>query len=343
MKGCRHADWVEVSDSSNVNLIDPGRLERLVKTLRSPVHQYPQIVACMGGEEKRHAVAHLFHKSTHLLEPRPHGLAELHVDVSRSDLNHPVFFVDCAPAATLPVRKDHCKCHEKKSSVQTAGAGSQCSTENTVLTRLIFPFLDAICIFADDFNGLDAVLAHLEEWTAGEVAATLPWKVRPRVSIVTFAPLTSEALREQKVFNSRLRAIKSRRHFSSVRLVRFWPRSTPVGRYKAVEQLLLHDELGTARVRRKSERFLFAAHHLPFLFSQALLHVGRTSDRPFDFIAASRALRPLPPDYADQLSAFLRLAVEKSLPFEVIASIVASSIVMDAYPPTHHGESIPRV
>ena len=99
MKGCRHAGWVEVSDTADVRLVDPRRLHRLVSSLDNPDCRHPQILVCIGGEVKRRAIGHLFHKHDFLQSQTLHGLANLHIDASCSHLEHPVLFADCTPEA----------------------------------------------------------------------------------------------------------------------------------------------------------------------------------------------------------------------------------------------------
>ena len=337
MKACHHASWVEVSDTSEFRLVNPGRFDRLVHKLSNPTRQYPQIVFCVGGEEKQRAIDCLFPEHDIAANRPAPSLANLHIDGSRTHLENPFLFVDCSPQATLPVKKRGRKCHENRSS-RVAWTLPRPRAETVILTRLLFPFVDCLCVFADDLGDLNAVFAYLEEWTAGDVATSLPWKARPRVCVITFAPLTPEAHEEQRAFNSRLREIKFRRHFSSVRLVRFWPRSTGAARDRALRQLVLHDELAIARKRRKEDRVLFAAHHLSWFFSRALVHVAKTLHDPFDFITESRLPRPVPSGYSDQLSTFLELAHRHDIPFQTVAAVVASSIAFDAYPSSAHGE-----
>lgn len=338
MKGSQQAGWIEVADATDVRLVDSGRFDRLVGTLPDPSRQFPQTVFCIGGQEKRRAIDHFF-PGHDLQQVRPSldGLADLHLDISRSHLDSPIFFVDCTLEGLVRV-----KTRTGQRSRKPSGPHSSVLTfprrNNTILTRLLFPFADVICVFADDLGGLDVALTYLDAWSAGEIAATTPWRARPRVSIVTFAPLTPEAYEEQKRFNSRLRAIKYRRHFSMVRLMRFWPRSTAAGRDAALRRSILHDELATARARRKSERVLFSAQHLSWFFSRAVVHVTEKAHEPFDFIKASRSLRPLHSRYADQMGKFLRLASCHDIDADIVTEMVASSIVLDAYPPATHSE-----
>lgn len=259
------------------------------------------------------------------------GLADLHLDHSRSDLPNPLLFADCTLDGRIPIRTQAGQRLKTKLADSTSALCPK-KANNTVLTRLVFPFVDVIAIFADDLGGLDAVLKYLEDWSTGEVAATTPWKARPRVVVITFELETSEAVQRKKAFNSQIRAVKHRRHFSAVRLTQCSPRSSAAAR-----RSVLDDELRAAIGHRKSERVLFTAQHLSWFFSRAVAHVNDKPHEPLDFIAASRFLRPLDYRYTDQLRMFLRLAADHSIDDETVTQMIASSIVLDAYPPSAHG------
>lgn len=60
MAGCRHTDWVELSATTrHLRLSDPARLHRLVGQLERAAKQYPQIVLCLGKEEKRKLISQI--------------------------------------------------------------------------------------------------------------------------------------------------------------------------------------------------------------------------------------------------------------------------------------------
>lgn len=336
MEACDHTSWVEFSTSHMPSLIDTGRLDRLVKVLDAPTRQRPQIVACVGHAGKRRAMSQWFPGYVAPSEP-PRVHTALHLDATRDHIEYPLFFVDCSPEAPIPVREESWMCHGTMS--RDAARALPCSpNKSTVFAGKLLPFVDVLCIFADDFDNLEHVLALLEEWTARNSASTMrPWKARPRASIVTFAPLTSNALREQRAFTSRLRAIKRRRHFSSIRLVRFWPRSTVAARDRALKDLILCEDLTIVRDRRLSDRTLFSAQHLSWFFTQAVHH--RNGPHQFNFVTASRLSRPVPVHFYDLLREFFRLARDHMLPYETIAKVIASAIILDAYPSSAHGKA----
>lgn len=316
--------------------MDPKRLDHLISELPDPDRQRPQIVACVGSAWKRRALNHFFpgHDGAH--KPPLDGLADLYRDSSRSHLNHPILFADCTLDGSLQV-KARVGAGQSRGQYSDAWASPPPALTHTILTRLIFPFSDVICIFADDFGGLTPVLASLVSWTEDIVATDIPWRARPRVCVISCAPLTKETVHEQKEFDERIRQIKYCGHFSSVRRMRFWPRTSDKSLDRALRQFVLDNELVSACVQRQANHVMFTATHLSWFFTRAVANVAKSPPQPFAFLATSRVLRPLPAHYPDQLAAFLRLTIEHNVPFEVIATVIASSILLDAYPPAAHG------
>lgn len=334
MPPCRHPSWLEVSDVAACRLIDSGRLGRLVKTLRDPSAQAPQVLLCMGGKTKKRAIDAIFPDHDAARTRRPHGLTDLYIGPSRARQQNPIFFVDCSLEAPVPVRTKGPKDYEK-ASFDTAWQLTTEEQKQTLLTRVIFPFTDVIAIFADDFSDIDAVFSLLQRWNQGEAATTLAWKARPRICVVAASPSTWDELLQQRTFNARLRKLRGRHHFSSIRLICL-PRGGTGKQY--LRKILLQDELDIARRSRQSERVLFAAHHLSFFFTQAVAHVARSVHEPFDFVCASRIYRPLPASFVEQVSLFLRLAHEHDFPDDVTVAVVASTVLLDAFPPGSHRE-----
>ncbi|TKA22475.1 hypothetical protein B0A54_18106, partial [Friedmanniomyces endolithicus] len=60
------------------------------------------------------------------------------------------------------------------------------------------------------------------------------------------------------------------------------------------------------------------------------------SDEPFDYVAATRQGIPNLPHLADCLSAMLRASSRESVPHSTITSILATSLLTQAYPPSSH-------
>lgn len=305
-----------------------------MNTLHAPAAQFPQIILFVGADSKNDAIDNLFPNHGAARKRPSHGLNDLYIDPSRARQRNPVFFVDCSPEAPVPIRSKGPKDHER-ASFDTAWQMTTEEQKQIVLTRVMFPFVDIIAVFADDFSGLDAVFSLLQRWTPGDAATTVPRKARPRICVIVTSPSTWDGLVQQRAFNARLRELRVSRHFSSIRLICL-PHGNTGKQY--LRRILLQNELGIARQNRQLERVFFAAPHLSFFFTRAVAHVARSVHEPFDFVCASRIYRPLPAGFGEQVSRFLRLAHENNFPDDVTVAVVASSLVLDAFPPGSHRE-----
>lgn len=343
MASCRHTDWIEVSRSSrHVRLSDPGRFDRLVKKLKRSANQFPQIVLCIGKEEKRKLVtktilnrASRVTRSTRAAVPSSGGLTSIFSDESQSEDDHPIFFADYRLGSTIPEKRPY-KCHETR-SVPNTWPLEQPDIHGSVLTRLLFPFSDLVCLFADDLGGVDAVLDHMENWCAVEPTTDLTNFARralPRVCIIASGSFTPSSQIQDEAWRSRLDRLSYLDHFSSVQILRF-DRDTDTDFHKNF-RFLLTNELETSCVLKKKHQIQFSADHLAGFFSQATLHLAADPGRRFSFLAASRAYRPVSSAYPEQIRALLCNRARYGVGFDDIATLVASCFVLDAYPNACH-------
>ncbi|KAL2824443.1 hypothetical protein BJY01DRAFT_256467 [Aspergillus pseudoustus] len=88
---------------------------------------------------------------------------------------------------------------------------------------------------------------------------------------------------------------------------------------------------------RREGGLQFSAAHLPGILSKAARHAARTRQWPFDIIGAAR-----PPSRAEEWTSHLGHFLEqgKHLSHEVQDSIIASCLLIEAYPPRTHGGSL---
>jgi hypothetical protein len=343
MASCRHTDWIEVSRSSrHVRLSDPGRLDRLVGKLKRSAHQFPQIVLCVGKEEKRKLVTKTIlnrpsrvTRSTRAAVASSDGLASIFFDESQSEDDHPIFFADYRLGGTIPEKRP-CKCHETK-SVPNAWPLGQTDIHDSVLTHLIFPFSDLVCLFADDLGGVDAVMDHMEIWCAVEPTtdlANLARRALPRVCIITSGSFSPDSQIQDEAWRARLNRLSYLNHFSSVQILRF-DKDTDTDFHKNF-RFLLTNELETSCSLKKKHQIQFSAAHLASFFSQATLHLAANPSRKFSFLAASRVYRPVPSAYPEQIRILLCNRARYGVGLDSIAKLVASCLVLDAYPNACH-------
>ena len=72
----------------------------------------------------------------------------------------------------------------------------------------------------------------------------------------------------------------------------------------------------------------------------AVAHTEASMSQPFDFILASRRGNDIEPDVVHYLSRFMRAGRDLQVLCDALMTSVASSILLDAYPPKMHGKII---
>jgi len=90
---------------------------------------------------------------------------------------------------------------------------------------------------------------------------------------------------------------------------------------------------------RQINRYFYSAIHLAEFFRMAVTHTATSFLRPFDFVLASRQNNEVGSDHADHLTTFLRLGTQAELSWDVITNYIASSILLNAYPPRMHSQT----
>ena len=83
---------------------------------------------------------------------------------------------------------------------------------------------------------------------------------------------------------------------------------------------------------------LYSTVHMSHFFHMAVAHTAASLSRPFDFVLSSRRGNEVQPDFEHHLSRFLRLGVKHETPQNSLMTFVASSVILDAYPPKMHGK-----
>lgn len=343
MTSCRHTNWIEVSYSSrHVRLSDPGRLDRLVKKLEQSTRQFPQVVLCIGREERRKLVTQTvldrttrMTRSASAATQSSAGLTSIYSDESQYRVDHPTFFADYQLGGNLPETVSY-RCHETKSARNVWTRG-QPDIHDTVLTRLLFPFSDLVCIFADDLGGVDAVLDLMETWSVVKSTtdlADIARRALPRVCVITSGSSTSSAQLQEEAWRARLGTLQYLDHFSSVQVFRF-NSDNDIDFHRNLRFLLV-DELKASRVLKKKHRIQFNANHLANFFSQAILQLITDPNEKFSFLAASRAYRPVPHSYSEQINALLCTRAKYGISFDHISTLIASCLLLDAYPNACH-------
>lgn len=363
-----HDGWVVVSSahhsdvSQNLRVTDDNRLNRLVSALEDPAHEYPQIVLCVGKQDNHEFAKCLLPRSDRLRErsgpfrsaspssepssspcsvnssrslPPQGGPSSICAYDSLPQLAGPVFLASYRTNSTVTGRRV-CKCHGSTFH-EVNWPLAPARVDDAVLSRLMFPFSDLIYIFTADLGGPDEVLDRIEALCTAKGPTVLPWKTLPRLCLVTSGHHTPESQLQHEALQARLETMKYRHHFSVVRILRL-DQGGPLGCQEYLHQTTV-TELQEIRRVKESAKVQFSAKRLSYLFSQAVIHFTRTTSEPFNHLVSSRAHRPVPTGYHEQISALLNFARVRQIHSSIVEDLVSSCLLIDAYPRSCHGKN----
>ncbi|KAF4775522.1 patatin family protein [Colletotrichum scovillei] len=216
----------------------------------------------------------------------------------------------------------------------TVEAGDQ------IYNRMLLPFADAVCFFADDIGGVEVVAQRLASWldlSTPSTSSVRPWLV----VVVNGDEEDSARSRLLQSIRQRTDAHVSER-FHGVRVISLADK-TPKSLRRRLDSLrwdILSNELSymteTKRVERVLASCLFSATHLAGLLRHATEHAGGAGAPPLDFLAVSRLDNPVAADLPAHLAGFLTHcdSVDDLKRFAV--PVIASSFILDQYPPDMH-------
>ncbi|CAG8074119.1 unnamed protein product [Penicillium olsonii] len=345
MARCDHPAWLELWQGEVGPLVSHGwRLPQITRDLPDPVEQKPQITFFLGRNTKEKALRSLCYSK--YKGPRRKNSFNIRLDNRTLHALHPRLFADCDPTARgiQPVIKDVRRCHQDQ-IIPVASLSEDHTPQDTIIARLLFMFVDLVCIFADDVGGLNGVRDLLLKWTGMGSASSLPKAIRPRIIVVTTtSPSVTQDVLDEADFLLDIRSTQPEflRVFSDIRFcylpsdelssnARFLSLGADISRQ-------LHD----TRFTRLRHKLMFSAAHLGDLFKMATDQICRLPRQKFDFIASTRQQNLLDGAFNSHLVDFLKLSGKATIPYEGIVSHIASAILMDAYPPGMHCFS-PRV
>ncbi|KAH8799647.1 acyl transferase/acyl hydrolase/lysophospholipase, partial [Xylogone sp. PMI_703] len=351
MKRCDHSHWLSFGTYGNDTcLLESNRLQTLTHQIQDPDSQKPSLFVLIGNGSKSQALRELFGiKKRRFRSKRNVGEIHLHLDPSSIFHSRPILLADSdLPQQNLrgklPVAN---KCHEtiRRALPRAEGGLSQSALDgsiDTIYSHLLLPFVDVFCFFSADVGGFRQIARHLAVWLEKAQPSTLPRNTYPRVIIVT-DKISPGAEREKEAKNAFLLLLREEttrnlsEQISDVHVVALLQdrRVSPEARYRRLKEQLLNgsDEVRSNRV---DTRTLFSATHFTALFKYACDHFSQASKGPFDFIKASRTQNPVAEDLAEHLSTFLKHIKSAKELTEFAVPVIASSILLDNYPPDSH-------
>jgi hypothetical protein len=349
---CSHVSWLEIQGNpkSGFSVRCEDRYKRISRDLLAPSKQRPSLALFLGNRKRDTALKHLF-PNNNLKRHQPSlSAVNLRIDNGSIATEHPVLFADCDPTRCTSALSDNqlASCHERASFSLPWALSHPDDVLDSLLARLVFPFTDVICIFADDVGGLENVGNALVKWAKYGQPLAFPGFVRPRAIIitggdsdasVTHSVLEWDDFRFQVLQTDKVDLTES---FAAIKVIQLAGHHfSPLVRYRGLKDVI-SKALDESRDIKAFYSASFSATHQAALFQNALTHVARTINDPFDIIHSTRKGIEIQPDYSGHLEHFFSLTAKLKLPYDTIASHVASTILVDAYPPRMHCKSSPN-
>ncbi|KAK8013547.1 acyl transferase/acyl hydrolase/lysophospholipase [Apiospora marii] len=211
-----------------------------------------------------------------------------------------------------------------------------------VLTRLynhlLLPFSDLVCLFVDDLGGIAKVIERLRSWLHLDQQVALTGN-QPWLLLVVSKDLTvneqikvRELVRTRKGVERRFRGYQIFNVTETVRQTRATKKcqNSPWNRIQAKIWSL------SSISYRKREGLLFSVRHLSSFVRYAVDRFVDPGKGPLEVVAASRLKTPVAVDLKMHLMTFLKTMRNTEAVINWGIPIIASSFVLDHYPPGMH-------
>lgn len=339
MSDCHHPAWLQLSGAPQAIIHDEDQLQRIVHGLADPARQTPSFVLFVGPREKEHTLRDVFPFNNFKRNTKRYsGTINIRIDTTTLESDHPILFADSDPFRPCSEALNTSHCHETASYLTAWKASSNENLYDIVHARLICIFADVVCFLCTDTWGEDKVVERLRSWVAAGPPSDLPPSVRPRIIIVVKGDNASPTYNFLQIEDLRLNLQQEglRDCFSSVTILRLADeRISSLSRHRRLKELISRN-LDEIRYLRRSLRCLFSASHLAALFIAAIRHLSITKTEPFDALSASRAQNHVSQQLYDHILTFFRTCTRFCVPHPTALSLVASSVLLDAYPPRMH-------
>ncbi|OJD23816.1 hypothetical protein ACJ73_04829 [Blastomyces percursus] len=338
------AGWLDVitGEHGDIRIRDRGRLGQVLRELKDPTQQHPALLLFLGGDTKDETLGRIFIKDA-VHTSKSDATIRLRRGATESGTEDaaPILIADgdLHTAAGPQYSRTHL---QDATYPATWTAARSEDVLHLIYARLVFLFCDVVCIFTDDFPGLDYIADFLLFVAQAGSASILPVQVRPTVLVVLASGSAVHGNPQMDEFHRKLSACREGicEAFSTVRTVPLdddTARGRPAGPggYGQLKNAIQH-HLDHATAMRSAHRARFTGLHIDQLFGPALEHTAMTVTEPFDHIRKMRAGNEVATDLSHHLTNYLRLGLQAKIRVEDLLPSIASAIVADNYPPRAH-------
>ncbi|KAI8710253.1 PNPLA domain-containing protein [Fusarium sp. LHS14.1] len=345
MSRCRHTCWLKPwvrGPESGLDVTD--RPQRILRDFDDPEVDTAGVLMLVGNQSKQAAFRKLLFQN----EPvRARASGEVHLLVSsfREYRQRPFMMVDTdiPKSQSRPSSPRGRQCHEV--TVHTFMENSMPSEVSEVHDHLfhkaLLPFADVICVFVEDIGGFQASLRRVIAWLEKGPPSKSP--VRPRILLV----VNQEDKQQHRIVLERCLENDPFRYlndsFSGVSIVGV-PRLSSKRRSRRCRLTRRWQVLGpeilraleTSRQSRRRSNYLFSVQHLAEFLQHGANAARNLAYEPFDFIKTTRVHYDVAPDLSRHISNVLEKLTSLSSLKQFAVPLIASSLLIDHYPPGMH-------
>ncbi|KAI5465163.1 hypothetical protein BGZ63DRAFT_350184 [Mariannaea sp. PMI_226] len=354
MASCNHTRWIRLRKNKSEVIVEASdRPMRLLNDLAHP-EEPVGFVLLLGNRHKAAALRRLGVDLPPTKCRRSHGEIHLTVCSLSNDAQRPVIVADgdLPSHNRLPIIRDPRQCHEtieQRASMLQPG-DRVAPIADDVYHRLLFPFLDVVCLFVSDIGGVDCAVPRLRAWFEKGLASTCP--IQPRLMLVVSQGQEEEM---QAAVDQMIRDTEPTRCFQRIQVVCLSDTSTeapcrapPTTTSIQALQKELVASLSLVQNARQQRGYLLSARHSSRLLCSSVSSPAMASSmgpQPIDLIKASRGSQQVAPELASHLAHVLSL--DDTLNDKtgdgrlsgMLASmipLISSSLLLDQYPPGAH-------
>lgn len=367
--------WIDIrAGLDDLVLQEHHQPYEIFSSMTDPDAQTPQMILMIGAEYKTVAIQKLRYGIARTTDYG--GDIRLSVDPETIGWQSPVLFADCelhtqklfkrvvAGRVSGNIASRSLTWRRRMPQGLSVEPGD---VSSLVYTQLMLPFSTLICLFADDFQGLEGVATLLAAWLVNLVncPSDLPRNTHPRIVILRrvsdranideldlMRHFLSMLIREAE---SRVGPVVERRqgvidpsmlfsYFGDIRILTLPEPHSTLQEWEYLRRIVLAESECVFN-KRLEAKFAFSAIHFKQLFSFACDHFCADVLAPFNFIRATRRANPVPGNMALHLSEFIHQVNSDRLNTFAIrlhtfaVPAIASALILDAFPPEMHGEA----
>lgn len=322
--------WLDVGiqENSKFAALDHGQLGRAIAELPHAETQYPAVCVFLGGISRERALQWMFQQNN-IKRHASSAAINLRCDIRSIDAERPIIFAD---SGILP---PSCVALEPGMGQSTTW---NCQSADdlwiVLLTRVVFPLTDVICIIIEDLSELDLVINLLSRFTPCGDLGSSAWLL-PRLIISFGSGVGKEQTASLHPLYERLQAKGQgdRPLVSEIHATNFPEEDlSPPTRFDLLRRTIV-GQMDSASEIRDSNLGRRNGRHLSAFFKAAFCQMLVDIDCPFNPLKAMRIERPLCTGIEYQLVHYLETGAQAGLHPDELAPSIASAVLMDHYVP----------